>query len=72
MKKSYRITGIDCANCAARLERRLAALEGVDRLSISFLTQRLTLEAAEEHFDRVLARVADEAGKAEPDCRITR
>ena len=37
MKKVYKITDIDCANCAAKLERALAKVEGVQNVSISFL-----------------------------------
>ena len=38
MKQSFRLKGLDCANCAAKLERALAKLEGVERASVNFLT----------------------------------
>ncbi len=66
MKRSYRFEGLSCAHCAARLEGRLAKLEGVEALSISFFAEKLILEAADDRFPEVLARVAAAARKAEP------
>ena len=57
MKKVYKITDIDCANCAAKLERALAKVEGVQNVSISFLSQRLALEAEDGRFDEVFDNV---------------
>jgi copper chaperone CopZ len=44
MKKSYRIE-VDCANCAAKMERALGKLPGVQRATVSYLTQKLSVEA---------------------------
>ena len=43
MKKSYAIE-VDCANCAAKMEAAVRKLEGVKSATISYLTQKLTLE----------------------------
>ena len=43
MKKTYRIKNIDCANCAAKIERKVAALPGVEGANVNFLTQRMTI-----------------------------
>ena len=69
MKKSWHIT-IDCPNCAAKLETALAKLPGVDSVSVSAMHQRLTLEAADDQFDTVLADVLAEARRVEPDAVI--
>lgn len=44
MKKSYRIE-VDCANCAAKMENALRKLAGVERATVNYLTQKLTVEA---------------------------
>lgn len=72
MKKVYKITDIDCANCAAKLERALAKVEGVQNVSISFLSQRLALEAEDGRFDEVFDNVVKVCRKVEPDCKIAR
>lgn len=72
MKKTFRMQNLDCANCAAKMERRLQKLEGVRSASISFMTQRLTLEADDAVFSDVLARAEAVCRGIEPDCTIVR
>lgn len=40
MKKVYKLEDLDCANCAAKMERAVAKIEGVSSIHISFITQR--------------------------------
>lgn len=70
MKKVFKLDEIDCANCARELQDELAKLEGVQNVSVNFMTQKLTLEAADDEFDAVLQRVVDFTAEAEPDCEI--
>ncbi|MBM6675373.1 cation transporter [Olsenella uli] len=70
MRKSFRLDEIDCAVCAGKLEDAIARLDGVEAVSVNFLTQKLTLTAADDRFDDVLARVVDLAARVEPDCEI--
>ena len=72
MSKSFKLDEIDCANCARKLQDELARLDGVDAVSVNFLTQKLTLSAADERFDDVLERVVALAARVEPDCEIIR
>lgn len=70
MKKAFKLDEIDCANCARELQDELAKLDGVKSVSVNFMTQKLTLEAADAEFDDVLQRVIDYTEEAEPDCEI--
>lgn len=72
MKKTFQLTDLDCANCAAKMERGIAALDGVQSAQVSFLMQKLTIEAEEADFDRILKAAAKVCRKIEPDCRIER
>ncbi len=72
MRKSFKLDEIDCANCARKLQDELAKLDGVDAVSVNFMTQKLTLSAADERFDEVLDRVVALTAKIEPDCEIVR
>ena len=72
MKKVFKLEDLDCANCAARMERSIAKIEGVDAVSISFLSQRMTLEADESRFEEILDQVVKACKKVEPDCKILR
>ena len=41
MKFKFKIKGLDCANCAAELERKIKNIDGVNDASISFMSERL-------------------------------
>ena len=72
MKKVFQLEDLDCANCAAKMERAIAKIDGVDSVSISFMAQRMAIEADEGRFDEIMERVAKACKKVEPDCRIVR
>ena len=72
MRKSFKLDEIDCANCARKLQDELAKVDGVDAVSVNFMTQKLTLSATDECFDDVLERVVTLAARIEPDCEIVR
>ncbi len=56
MKKIIQLQGLDCAACAAELERKLTAVDGVVSASIAFVSQKLTLEyETEESLQKALA-----------------
>ena len=70
MKKTFELEDLDCAHCAAKMEDSISKIEGVTFVSVTFLTQKLTLEADDEIFDKVLKKAAKVIKKIEPDCRI--
>ena len=70
MKKRYNLRDLDCANCAAKMEAAIQRIEGVHGASVSFLTQKLTLEADDERFDAILREAVAVCRKIEPDCVI--
>ena len=70
MKRKFRCE-VDCASCAQKLQDALARLDGVEAVSVNFLTQKLTLTAADERFDEVLAAVVQKAKQIEPDTVIS-
>ena len=61
---------LDCANCGLKMEDAIRKIDGVKNVSVSFMTQKLTLEADDEVFDQVLKEAAKVCRKIEPDCRI--
>ena len=70
MKKTFALEELDCAHCAAKMEDAINKIDGVISASISFMTQKLTIEAAEEDFDKILKAAQKAIKKIEPDCRI--
>ena len=72
MKKRFMIEELCCANCAAKMEAEIRKLDGVQSANINFLTQKLTLEAEEEHFEALLEQADRIIRKIEPDCVLVR
>ncbi len=70
MKKVFELIDLDCAHCAARMEDGIRKLEGVTDVSVNFLTQKLTLEANDDVFDKVLKQAVKICRKIEPDCTV--
>ena len=68
MKKKYSITGIDCANCAAKLEAKMNELPEVESVTLSFTTQQLYVEA--ENPDETVKALQALADKVEPGTEI--
>lgn len=70
MKKVYKLEELDCANCAAKMENEINKIEGVQKASVSFMTQKLTIEADESKIDEIMKKASKVCKKIEPDCRI--
>ena len=63
MKKVFRLTGLDCPNCAMKLEKKLNKVEGVNSAQVNFMTMRLTIDIEDNNYDAILAEVRKEAKK---------
>lgn len=72
MKKRFKLENLDCANCAAKMEAAIQKLPGVHSASVSFMTQKLTLEADDDRFDEIVEEAAKACRKVEPDCTLVR
>ena len=70
MKKRFNLTDLDCASFAAKMEQAIKKLPGVRDASVSFLTQKLTLDADDARFDAIVQEVVNVCKKVEPDCVI--
>ena len=70
MRKVFKLQDLDCANCAAKMEDAIKKIEGVNTASMSFMTQKLTLEADDARFNDIVAEVVKVCRKVEPDCRV--
>ncbi len=67
MKKSFKLSELDCANCAAKIENAINRVDGVVAASVNFMAQKMDLEAADDRFDAVLGEVKKVIAKIEPD-----
>ncbi len=72
MKRKVGMKNLDCANCAAKMEAAILKIDGVQSANVSFLTQKLTIEAEEEQMEEILNKVERICRKIEPDCKVLR
>ena len=70
MKKKFKLTDLDCANCAAQMEDAIKKLDGVNDASVSFMMQKMTIDADDARFDEIMKEVVEVCKKVEPDCII--
>ena len=70
MKKIYKMTNLECAHCAAKMEAVISKIPGVQKATMNFMTQKLSLEAEENDFARILEEVQKAVSKVDKDCRI--
>lgn len=70
MKKSFELEDLDCAVCAQKMEDSIRKIDGVIDVSVSYIMQKLVLEADDQKFDEILKKVIKACKRVEPDCRI--
>lgn len=70
MKKKFKLEDLDCANCAAKMEEAIKKIAGVNDASVSFMTQKMTIDAEDDKFEDVMKEVVKVCAKVEPDCKI--
>ncbi len=70
MKKRYNLVDLDCANCAAKMEAAIKKIPGVNDATVSFLAQKLVLDADDARFDEILKEAIAACKRVEPDCQV--
>ena len=72
MKKKFNLQDLDCANCAQKMEDAIKKIDGVNDASVSFMTQKMSIDADDERFEAIMDEVVKVCKKVEPDCVILR
>ena len=70
MKKKFKMQDLDCAHCAAKMDEAIKNIDGVNDAAISFMAQKLTIDAEDDKFDSIMEEVVKTCRKVEPDCTI--
>ena len=70
MEKVYRLDGLDCANCAAKIERSVQQIKGVEQAQVDFMSTKLTIVAPEKEIDRISDEAKEIVNKLEPDVEV--
>ena len=70
IKNKFKLQDLDCANCAAKMEDLIKKIDGVNDASVSFMTQKMMVDADDARFDGIMKEVVKVCAKVEPDCKI--
>ncbi len=70
IKIKAKLHDLCCANCAAKIEEKIAKLNGVESVSVNFLTEKMILVADESKIDAIKAECEKIIHKIEPDVAI--
>ena len=70
MKKRFKLVDLDCANCAAKMEDAIKKVDGVKDATVSFVMQKMTVEADDARFDDIMKEIVKVCKRVEPECEI--
>ena len=72
MKAVLKLEGLDCANCAAKIENEVQRIPGVEEATVTFMTQKMTIVAPEEDIERIVEEATRLTKKLEGDVVVKR
>ncbi|GAB6159692.1 cation transporter [Howardella ureilytica] len=72
MKKKFVIEGIDCANCASKMEEAINKIEGVNSATINFFAEKLTIDADDDKFEDIIVQAEKACNKVDRGVTIKR
>ncbi len=70
MKKVFELEDLDCANCALKMQEAVLKIPGVQNCEVSFIKQKMTIEADDKDFDKIVKLAVKAIAKVEPDCTV--
>ncbi len=70
MVKKVKLHDLCCANCAAKIEDKISKLDGVESVTVNFLTEKMIMNADESKMEDILSRIEKIVHKIEPDVEI--
>ena len=74
MKKVYSIEGIDCANCAAKIENKINKMKNIEEVNLNFMMEKLSIEfkvSTDEDVEEIMDEVRKLVKKLQPDAVIS-
>lgn len=72
MKAVLKLEGLDCANCAAKIENEVQRIPGVEEATVTFMTQKMTIVAPDDDIERIVEEATRLTKKLEGDVVVKR
>lgn len=62
MKQSFDVTGMSCAACSTRLEKKISKIDGVEKVSVNLLTNSMSVDYKDNITDKDIIKVVEDTG----------
>ena len=72
MKAVLKLEGLDCANCAAKIENDVQKIPGVEEATVTFMTQKMTIVAPDDKIEAIVEEATKLTKKLEGDVVVKR
>jgi copper chaperone CopZ len=70
MTKKFRLQGLGCANCAAKMENAIKKVKGVSNVTINFMTTKMVIDGDEDKMPAIMKEAESIVKKFEPNTKI--
>ncbi|MDC2866977.1 heavy metal translocating P-type ATPase [Bacillus sp. BP-3] len=70
VKRKLVLDGLDCANCAMKIEKGVGELEDVSSCSVNFVTKTMTVETSKQNEEHVVKEATQLVNKLEPHVHV--
>jgi len=71
MRETFILQGLDCPDCAAKIQEAVSRLDGVGSASLDFMTGKLVVSGADGRQDEISRQVVAAVGRLEPDVTVS-
>lgn len=72
MVRKFRLQNLDCANCAAKMERKINKIKGVNSATVNFMTLRLDMDIVDGMENEVIVEAEKAMKSVESDIKMIR
>ena len=72
MKAVLKLEGLDCANCAAKIENEVQRIPGAEEATVTFMTQKMTIVAPDDKIEAIVEEATKLTKKLEGDVVVKR
>lgn len=70
VKKEWLLDGLDCANCAMKIENGVKKIDGVTSCAVNFVTKTLTVETTSDKDEKVVFEAVKKVNTLEPNINV--
>ncbi|MCY8047344.1 cadmium-translocating P-type ATPase [Bacillus haynesii] len=71
MKQEYTLNGLDCGNCAQKIEHEIAGMKGIEACSVNFATSTLTVKVYQNSDEDIPSKIKKKVTEIEPHVNVT-